>query len=157
MRRRTRLATGAVMTLALVLTAGAAAAYWPGTASGRGAATTGSTATISLSAGVVTGDLYPGFSATVSTVATNQTTAEARIDSLALNTARGTGGFRITGDTPAGGCAAASFAFATQRVDWVLPAGGTSARTLPDSISMAKDASSACQGAEITVFLVAGT
>jgi hypothetical protein len=158
MRRPTRAATVSLVAAALVLvTASAAVAYWSAAGTGRGAGAVGTTVALTLSAGSVSADLYPGANATVSTVAANQNSADVRIVSLSLDTTQGTGGFRITGDSPAGACSATSLSFTTQTTGWTVAANSAATISLPNAVSMAATAANACQGAAITVYLVAGT
>jgi hypothetical protein len=164
MRRPTRAVTSAVVAAALVLvTASAAVAYWSATGSGRGAGAVGTSVAISLGAGSVSADLYPGAGfgvvagATVSTVATNPNSADVRIVSLALDTTQGTGGFKISGDSPAGGCSATSLAFTTQTTGWTVAANATTTISLPNAVSMAAPWHALAAVAAITVYLSAGT
>ena len=159
MSRRRRFTVGLIVTVVIVATVGiggAASAFWRVSGTGSGSFATGTTVPITLSAAAAAANLYPGGSSDVTTTATNTNSAEVRLLSIALDTTQGTGGFTVTGDTPAGGCLASSLSFAASVAGWTIPANGTLAITLPNAITLAPTASSACQGATITVFLRTG-
>jgi hypothetical protein len=140
------------------LSGGAALAFWAAPGAGGGAGSGATTVAVTFAPGTASASLSPGTSASVSTTATNPNSAIVRVGSLALDTTQGSGGFAIAGDVPAGGCAASSFSFATQNnggTGWTVSASGTLAIDLPSSLTMALSASTACQAATITVYLVA--
>jgi len=158
MKTRTRIAVVGGFVVALVaIGATGAVAHWAGTGTGTTSATTASTVAVTLGAGSVSADLYPGGSASVSTIVTNRNDSQVRIAALALDTGSGTRGFAISGDTPAGGCLPASLGFTTQTAGWTLGSSSTTTISLPNAITMSADAASACQGATIVVYLVAGS
>ena len=158
MKTRTRIVVAGGFVVAFVaIGATAAVAHWAGTGTGTASATTASTVAVTLGAGSVSADLYPGGSATVSATATNRNESQVRIASLALDTGSGTRGFAISGDTPAGGCLPAALGFTTQTAGWTLGSSSTTTISLPNAITMSADAASACQGATIVVYLVAGS
>jgi hypothetical protein len=157
-RLRWRAPAVVVLVTVAVLSGGAAFAFWAGPGIGSGTGSTDTTVAVTLSPGAASANLSPGTSASVSTTATNPNGAAVRIGSLALDTSKGTGGFAIAGDVPAGGCSAASFSFVTQTntgTGWSLPGSGVLAIDLPSSLTMALSAANACQGVTVTVFLVA--
>ena len=156
-RRRLAIVATLISVSVSVSIGGAAVALWSAGGTGAGAAQSASPVALTLTSGAVSGDLYPGSTATVTTSVTNTNTASVRIVSLALDTTQGTGGFAITGDQPVGGCSPTSFAFTTQNVNTDLAAGASSALTLPGAISLSATAANACQGATVTIYLSAGT
>ena len=108
---------------------------------------------------LVTTGLYPGGASDLSLIVRNANASLVHIDSLALDTTRGTGGF--ASDQPA--CTAPALAYATQTnggAGWSVPAqvSGTPGQLsirLAGALTMGASAGSACQGATFTVYLVA--
>lgn len=142
--------------LGLALGMTAAQAYFRASGAGFGAAGTGSSGTVDLSPGTLTRGLYPGGQATVTTVAGNATALPVVITGLALDTGRGTGGFAV--DAAHAGCPLTEFSFPTQRngiLGWTVPANGSLAISLPSSVTASAATANACQGAALTVYLVA--
>lgn len=136
---------------------GAAVAYWATSGAGNGTARSGVSPVIDLTAGTAVGDLFPGGTATVSTIAANPAPSSGRIGSLALNTAQGMGGFTISG---APNCAGSAFSFTTQTnngAGWTVPGNSTLTIALSSAISLSSTAANACQGATVTVHLIAGS
>jgi hypothetical protein len=85
------------------------------------------------------------------------------IESLGLDTSRGTAGFTVNaGHT---GCAVSALTFTRQTngsAGWAIPAkvgvvNGSRSITLADSLAMNVGAANACQGAVFTVALTAGS
>jgi len=139
--------------LALV-TAGVAVAYWATSGSGSAAASTGSTAALTLSPATPTAELYPGGQAAVAVTLTNPGDASVRIGSLALDLTEGTGGFDVDGDHA--GCDLSALSFTTQDhggSGWTVPGGGSLPLDLGDAVSMSTSAADDCQGATFTVYL----
>jgi hypothetical protein len=133
-----------------------AIARWGNTGSGVGSATSGSTTAVTLSPGVAGANLYPGGQAEVVTTISNPNDGIVQVGSLALDTTQGTSGFAV--DAAHSGCPSSSFAFTTQThggAGWSIPVSGTLPVTMPAAISMTASAANACQGAIITVYLVA--
>ena len=141
---------------------GAAIAYWSGGGAGNGSGDTGEAVDITLSPATAAADLYPGGTADVVLTVSNPNTAEVRLGSLGLDTARGTGGFAV--DAGHSGCGVASLSYATQTnsaAGWTVPrrvgaVNGTRSVTLTNALAMGADAANSCQGAEFTVYLAAG-
>jgi len=159
LRLRWRAPALAVLVILAVLSGGVALAFWAAPGAGGGVGSVATTTAVTFAPGTASANLSPGTSASVSTTATNPNAALVRVGSLALDTTQGSGGFAIAGDVPAGGCAASSFSFMTQTnggAGWTVSANGTLAVDLPASLTMAAAASTACQGATIRVYLVAG-
>lgn len=140
--------------------AGIAAAVWSAVGSGSAAAKAGATVAVTLSPATPTAALYPGGQTDVVLTVTSTNTAAVRIGSLASDTARGTSGFAV--DANHSGCALSTLTLTTQTngtTGWTVPAqsgsvAGTLAITLPNALAMSVGASSACQGATFTVYLI---
>ena len=161
-RRRT-LTTALVLsaTTVSILSAAGASAFWTATGLGTGSSTSSTTVAVALSAGSVTGNLYPGGTATVRATASNANTATVAIQAVALDTTQGTGGFTVDAGHP--GCAASNFGFTSQSnagAGWSIPAksgstNGTATIDLPNAVLLSSSAPDACQGASVTVFVKA--
>jgi hypothetical protein len=83
--------------------------------------------------------------------------AAGRATCASLDTTQGTAGFAVDGAHA--GCGLASLTFTTQTnggAGWTIPAGGSSALSLANSLSMNANAANACQGASFTVYLKVG-
>jgi hypothetical protein len=138
---------------------GAAGAFWRASGNGSGTGAAGTTVPVTLSAGVPTGDLFPGGRADVLLTATNPNTSAVRVGALVLDTAQGVGGFAV--DSGHSGCGVSAMGYARQAnggVGWTIPArggsvDGTLVIRLPNALTMSLDAANACQGARITVYL----
>jgi hypothetical protein len=154
---RVRVACTTAVALVLLSIGGAAVAHWRTTGAGTGTGTAGRTLAITLTAGSVGGDLYPGGSAAVSTSATNSGSAEVQIVSLLLDTSQGSAGFAV--DAAHSGCDPASFSFTAPKAggSWTVPANSTLDISYANAVTMSKTAANACQGATVTVYLVAGS
>lgn len=143
----------------LLAVSGVAAAIWTGSAAGAGTVGTGTSVALTLGPGNPGSGLYPGGSADVVLTISNANRAAATVDSLALDPGRGTGGFAI--DVGHLGCALSTLTFTTASTGWVVPArvgtvDGSLPVTLSGALSMGIDAADACQGATVTVYLMAG-
>ena len=156
-------ATSALLgTVAAVVLGGVAAAFWTATTGGAGSGSTGVTQPVDLSPATPSADLYPGERADVVLTVTNPNAGPVVISSLRLDGTRGDGGFAV--DSGHAGCATSALSFTAQTsgdVGWTVPGrqgtvDGRLSITLGDSLAMALDATDACQGATITVYLVAG-
>jgi hypothetical protein len=142
---------------------GAANAYWPGAGSGTGSGTTAAPMAVTLSPGTPAGGLYPGGRADVALTVSNPNAASLHLGALALDTNLGSGGFAVDPGHP--GCALSALSFTTQTnagAGWTLPAksgadSSTLAVTLTNALSMTADAANACQGAQFTLYLTAGS
>jgi hypothetical protein len=142
--------------------AGVAYGYWTSGGSGTATAGTGNTVPVTLTAGSPTAGLFPGGTSSVVLTISNPNTAAVQVNSLALNTTQGTGGFAV--DAAHSGCTLSALSFVTQSnggSGWTIPAkvgttNGTLAVTLGGALAMATSAANACQGATFTVYLVAG-
>lgn len=151
-----RLLAAALLVVLAVPVGGVAHAYWTGSVSGAGSATTGTTVAMTLSQGAPTTFLYPGGQADVALTVTNPNSSDVNIGSFALDPRQGTNGFSATGCT----VAEATLSFTGSSVGWTVPAkvgalDGTLPVTLTNSLAMSVDAANACQGAIFTVYLKA--
>jgi hypothetical protein len=150
-----------VMVLSVAL-GGAASAIWGGSGHGTGSASTGTVVSLTLSPGTPLAGLYPGGRADVVLTIHNPNSAQVRVSSLSLDSARAGGGYAA--DAEHAGCAVTTFGFATQTnggAGWTVPshdsaAAGVLSVTLADALSMDVGAANACQGVTVTVYLTAG-
>lgn len=148
----------ALAALVVLGAAGTATAHWSAAGgAGTGAASSGDVEPLTLAPATPVAQLYPGGQAGVRLTVTNPNPATARLASLALATAQGTGGFAVDGAHSA--CGVSSLSFTTQDnggVGWSIPGGGSVELTLAGSLAMASDAANACQGASFVVHLREG-
>ena len=149
------LALGAgVVTVLLV--AAAAAAYSTLGGAGEGTVSAETVASVTLTPGAATTDLYPGTTGDVAVSIVNDNTYRAFVGSLVLDTTQGTNGVSVSGGEP--GCDPDALSYATQSnggAGWFVPAGATLDLDLPNAVSLATDAASECQGATFVVYLLA--
>jgi hypothetical protein len=107
--------------------------------------------------------LHPGGQAEVSVTVSNPNTSIVTIGLLALDITHGTGGFAV--DAAHSACSTSSLSFITQTASglgWPVPAeaggvAGALAVSLPNALRMDVGAANACQGAQFTVYLAAGS
>ena len=152
--RRRGLLVAACLTLIVLVTIGAASAYWGGSGSGSGSGGTSTAQAVTLSPGTVSSYIYPGGQASVFVSASNPNPGTVRVTSLELDTSQGTGGFSVDGGHAS--CSVATLSFTTQDnggAGWDLPAGGPTSITLTNALAMSTSAANACQGATFTVYL----
>jgi hypothetical protein len=167
-RRGVKLLVGlAVALVALVALAAAcgALAYFTSTGGGSGHATAGTTAQVTISAGVTpTAKLYPGGSGDVTVSIDNPNTIAVHLPTLELDMSQGGGtGFAVDTAHVLTGCTAASAAlsYTTQTnggSGFVVAAkvegtDGSLSADLSNAISMGVSSANACQGATVTVYL----
>jgi hypothetical protein len=141
---------------AALIAAAAAGGYWTLQAAGEGTATAETVASVTLTPGTATTDLYPGRSGDVALSIANDNPYRAHIGSLVLDTSRGTNGFSVSGGQP--GCDPAVVSYTTQSnggAGWFVPAGSTLDLDLTDAVDLGIGAASECQGAAFIVYLVA--
>jgi hypothetical protein len=156
------LATAAFAVVLVLVLDGTAFAYWGGSGSGSASGTTGAAVPVGLSPATPAAGLRPGGTADVGLVVSNPNTFAVHLGPLALDTARGTGGFAV--DAGHAGCATSTLGFTPQTggTGWTVPAkagavNGVLPITLPGALAMATSAANACQGASVTVYLVVGS
>ena len=154
--RRRGLLVAALLTLIVLVTIGAASAFWTSGGSGSGAGDTGTAQPVTLAPATALTYLYPGGQSAVAVDATNPNPGPVRVTSLALDTSQGTGGFSVDGGHAS--CDVATLSFTTQNnggAGWDLTAGGPTSITLANALSMSTSAANACQGATFTIYLQA--
>lgn len=144
----------------VMIVGGMANGYWSAPGGGSGAAGTSLPASVALSAGQPSGDLFPGDTSAVAVTATNPNTYPVLIGTLELDPTAGVGGYDV--DAAHAGCPPAVLTYATQTnggSGWTVPAASDGAAgelsiDLPDALGMAVDATDACRGANFEVHLV---
>jgi hypothetical protein len=147
-----------VVAVVVLAVAGVAAAYWTGSGGGAGAVGTGTSQPVTLSPATPVAQLRPGGQASVRVTVTNPNASPVRVDSLALDTTRGTDGFAV--DAGHAGCGLSSLSFTTATnggAGWTIPGADAVTLTLSGSLEMGTTADNACQGATFTVHLQVGT
>jgi hypothetical protein len=152
---RRGLSVGVGMAVALIAAA-AAGGYWTLRGGGEGTATAEAVASVTLTPGTATTDLYPGRSGDVALSIANDNPHRVHIGSLVLDTSRGTNGFSVSGGQP--GCDPAVVSYTTQSnggAGWFVPAGSTVDLDLTDAVDLGTGAASECQGATLIVYLMA--
>jgi hypothetical protein len=134
----------------------AAGAYWTLRGSGSGDVGIETVASVTLTPGSATTELYPGMSGDVAVSIANANTFRAFVGSLVLDTSQGTNGFSVTGGQP--GCDPAALSYTVQSnggAGWFVPAGATLDLDLASAVDLGTGAASACQGATFVVYLLA--
>jgi len=152
--RRRGLLVSAILALVVLVTIGAASAYWSGGGSGSGSGDSGTAADVSLTPGTASAQLYPGGSASVTLSVANPNDATVHVGQLVLDTSQGTGGFAVDGGHS--GCSVAALSFTAQNnggPGWDFTGASDTPITLNNSVSMSATAANACQGATFTVYL----
>ena len=145
-----------VAAIVALLGAATAGAFWTVGGAGGGTVSAETVASVTLTPGTATTDLYPGRSGDVAVSIANGNTYRAFVGSLALDTARGTNGFSVDGGHS--GCDVAALSYTTQSnggAGWFVPAGSTLDLDLVNAVDLATGAASECQGATFTVYLLA--
>jgi hypothetical protein len=170
MRWLTKNRAGALLlaaTVALGLAAGAFA-YWMSTGSGEATTVLESPEQLTLEAQTSSQrQLVPGDTSSVSVLATNPNPYFVTITSLTLNAGAGTAGLDV--DAGHSGCDLSKIHFTSQDPPvgifgpgWRVPpkvdtTDGTLSIEIGDALSMDANAPNACQGADFTIHLAAGT
>jgi hypothetical protein len=148
----------ALLAVGLIAAAAVARTSWayftsPGT--GTGTAAAGTTRPVTLTPAAPTTDLYPGASADVALTVSNPNDGAIVIQSLALDTSRGTNGLDV--DAGHSGCDVSALTFTGAAGNWTIPAHASAfAIDLPGAVSLSTSAADACQGATFSVYLKAG-
>lgn len=154
--RGKRWSTAALAAVVGLLGAATTGAFWTLGGSGSGTASAESVASVALTPGTATTNLYPGTSGDVAVSIANGNGYQAFVGSLALDTARGTNGFSV--DSGHSGCDLAALSYTVQSnggAGWLVPAGSTLDLDLANAVGLATTAVSQCQGATFTVYLQA--
>jgi hypothetical protein len=146
----------AVAALALAATA---VAYLTTSGSGSGSASASVTiAPVTLSAGTPANGLYPGGTSDVAVKLANSNTSAVNVKSLVLDTGQGSSGFAVDGTHS--GCNTSVLSYATQDNSGhgftVAPSSSLDV-DLSGALTMSAAAADACQGAQFTVYLKAGS
>ena len=154
---RHRRAAIAIVAVAAAVLTGSAAAFWASSGGGAAGTPAGTAAAVTLSPGTSTGTLVPGGTADVAVSIVNGNPGRIFVGSLSLDTAQGTNGFAVDGSHS--GCNLAALSFTTQTnggAGWFVAGSSTRSLDLTGAVSLSTAAVSACQGAQVTVYLVAG-
>jgi hypothetical protein len=139
-----------------LVAAAAAGAFWTLGGAGQGTVSAETVASVTLTPGTATTDLYPGGSGDVAVSIANSNTYRAYVGSLVLDTSSGTNGFSVSGGQP--GCDPAAVSYTTQSnggAGWFVPAAGTLDLDLANAVDLGVGAASECQGATFIVYLLA--
>lgn len=157
--RKARLIGTALVVFAL---SGGAAAFLTSAGAGDSTASVGTISALTITPGTPEAQLYPGGTGDVVATITNPNAFAVRVDSLALDSSRGAGGFAV--DAAHAGCDTSVLGYATQTNGgggWTIPAkaGSTDGALdvrLANALTMGSAAGTACQGAVFTVYLRPG-
>ncbi len=154
-RRRPAVIVLVAITAAVVT--GAAAAYWIALGNGSHAGQAGTVTALTLTPGTTNTPLFPGGSADVALSIVNSNPGAIFVGSLVLDTSQGTNGFSV--DAGHSGCNLAALSYTTQTnggAGWSVAGSSTQPIDLTGAVSLSTAAVSACQGAQLTVFLKVG-
>ena len=147
----------AVVAAAAAVLCGGAAAFWLVLGNGSAGSQAGSASAVTLTSGVTSAPLFPGGSADVAVSIVNGNPGRIVVGSLLLDTGQGTNGFAVDGGHS--GCNLAALGYTTQTnsgAGWSVAGSSTLPLDLSDAVSLSTSAVSACQGAQVTVYLQAG-
>ena len=103
-----------------------------------------------LSPATAAAQLYPGGQAAVSLTITNPGPGSVRVESLSLDTTRGTGGFAV--DAGHSACSVSALSLTAQNnggSGWTVPGAGSSAVMLPNALSMGTGALERVPGGDL--------
>ena len=146
MNRSTRVTAVAAGTAVSVATAGVAFALWSANGSGAGSASTGSARNLTVTAAATDAGLYPGGPAgAVGFSVTNPNPYPVTLTGVSYGDLDASGSCEPDDVVLAGS--------APTSLNLVVPAGGTTAGTLPGVIGLAEDAGDECQGVTLSVDL----
>jgi hypothetical protein len=157
---RRRILKIALPSLAALVLAAAAFAWFSTSGSGSGSGdASGTRQAITATGGTPSAALYPGGGADVAATLSNPNSYAVHVPSLQLDTSQGTNGFDV--DSGHSGCNVATLSFDTQSAGWDVPAKvGSTNGSLPvdltGAIHMGAGAANACQGATFTVYIKPG-
>lgn len=149
------LTVGVGLVVALIAAA-AAGGFWTLRGAGEATVSAETVASVTLTPGTATTDLYPGGFGDVALSIANSNTYRAFIGSLMLDTSRGTNGFSVSGGQP--GCDPSAVSYTTQSnggAGWFVPAGSMLDLDLTNAVELGTGAASECQGATFIVYLLA--
>jgi hypothetical protein len=150
--------------LGVLVIVGVAVAFWTAAGTGSGSGSSASDAQdVTFSNATASSELVPGGNGDVSVTVSNPNLFSVHVKSLVLDTSQGTNGFAVDGGHS--GCDVSTLGYTTQDNSangWDIPAkvGGTNGSLpidLSSAITMGSGAAQACQGADFTVYLKAGS
>jgi len=150
-----------VLVVLAMMSMNTADAFWTGSSgNASGSGVTGTSLSLVMTPGTPSTSLRPGGQADVVLTVTNPDPEAVDLVSITLDTSRGAAGLSV--DAPHAACDTAALTFTHQTGSWMVPArvgsvDGTVDIVLADSMSMAVDAVDACQGAQFSVHLRAGS
>jgi hypothetical protein len=152
-----RRAVIAIVAIAAAVLAGCAGAFWLVLGTGSGGSQAGTASAVTLSPAMTTASLYPGGTADVAVSIVNGNPSSVSVGSLELDTSQGSSGFAV--DSAHAGCNLVALGYATQTnggSGWSVAANSTLPLDLTGAVSLSTAAVSACQGAQVTVYLRVG-
>ena len=152
-----RRAVVAVVAIAAAVLAGGAAAFWLVLGNGSTSSQAGTASAVTLTPGTTSTPLFPGATADVAVSIVNGNPSRIFVGSLLLDTGQGTNGFAV--DAGHSGCNLAALGYTTQTnggSGWSVAGSSTLPLDLSGAVSLSTSAVSACQGAQLTVYLQAG-
>jgi hypothetical protein len=153
-RRRTAIA---IVAIAAGVLAGGAAAFWLAFGSGTTGSQAGNVTALTLSSGTAITPLFPAGTADVGVSIQNTNPTRIFVGSLLLDTSQGSGGFGVDGGHS--GCNLAALSYTTQTnggAGWFIAANSTRTLDLAGAAALAATAVSACQGAQVSIYLKVG-
>ena len=155
--RDRRRAVVAIVAIAAAVLAGCAGAFWLVLGSGSAGTQAGTAAAVTLSPAATSAPLLPGSTAGVAVSIANGNPSRVVVGSLVLDASLGTNGFSV--DAGHAGCNLAALGYTTQTnggSGWSVAANSTLPLDLNGAVSLSTAAVSACQGAQVTVYLRVG-
>jgi hypothetical protein len=147
----------AIVAITAAVVTGAAAAYWIALGNGSNASQVGTVAALTINPGTTNTPLYPGGTADVALSILNSNPGAIFVGSLLLDASQGTNGFAVDGSHS--GCNLAALSYTTQNnggAGWSATGSATTPIDLPGAVALSTAAVSACQGAQLTVYLKVG-
>ncbi len=152
-----RRAVVAVVAVVAAVLAGGAAAYWLVLGNGSNGSQAGTVSAVTLTPATTSTPLFPGGTADVAVSIVNGNPSRIFVGSLLLNTGQGTNGFSVDGGHS--GCNLAALGYTIQTnggSGWSVAGSSTLPLDLAGAVSLSTTAVSACQGAQLTVYLQVG-
>jgi hypothetical protein len=147
----------AVLAAGAAVLCGGAAAFWLVLGNGSAGSQAGTVSAVTLTSGTTSTPLFPGGAADVAVSVVNGNPGRIVVGSLLLDTGQGTNGFSVDGGHS--GCNLAALGYTTQTnggAGWSVAGSSTLPLDLSGAVSLSTSAVSACQGAQVTVYLQAG-
>ncbi len=153
-RRRTAII---VVVIAAGVLAGGAAAFWIAFGSGTTNSQAGTVVPVTLNPGSTITPLYPAGTADVGVSIVNTNPGAIFVPSLLLDASQGSSGFAVDGGHS--GCNLAALSYTTQTnggAGWTVSGNFTATLDLTGAVALSTAAVSACQGAQVTIYLKVG-